>query len=128
MRQVFYPYEMWEDYKNGMYSRFAISDEHVSKSKILLQDPIAFYNACVLLLSCWPIASAVNMTNKDQNRRAWLGAAACSYMYKCTEKSVRQAWHLLTEEEQKAANSVADRVIYQYEQSNIENHAKTLFD
>jgi hypothetical protein len=110
---------------------FAVGEAENEQQKImqsanLLKSDLAFEKTMQDVLIKWPIASAVNLTNKGQNRKAWLGAAACMYKHKAPEYVTRLAWATLTQSEQQRANMVAQKIIDQYE--NKKSHAKTLFD
>ena len=125
MRQIFKVYTDWEDYKNGMYSLTNPIDAEfkIKKSEELLKDPNKFYEVCLLILNNWKVSSDVNLTNKHQNRRAWLGAAACCYNHNCNETLTRVAWSKLTKNEQDIANRIADKIINKYERENFGIHS-----
>lgn len=123
MKQIYHKYDYWEDYKNGMYELNSI-DKHIKVIKaidVLCNNDI-FYNACLQLIKDWPISSQVNLTNINQNRRAWLGAAACSYLHKVPEFITRIAWSLINLEHQEKANLIAEKIIKQYETENFGLH------
>lgn len=128
MRQVYAHYEKWEDFQNGMFEMTDIPDKDVKVISAiqLLKNPESFYKVCHELIIQWPVASKVNLTNLGQNRRAWLGAAACCYKYSTPEYLTRIAWSLLNKEHQDNANSAADKVIFEFQ--NQRQYAKTLFD
>jgi len=128
LKQVFKNYTEWEDYLSGMYDVNGIIDKDVKVIHAiqLLNNEIGFYNACKEVVNNWINATAVNLTNNDQNKRAWLGAAACMYKHNCPEYLTRIAWNLLNKENQNKANAVAEHIINEYIKSN--NHEKTLFD
>jgi hypothetical protein len=128
MKQIFEHYEKWEDYQAGMYQLTDIIDKDlkVINSIKLLSDNNLFYDICKKILIDWPIASNVNLTNKNQNRRAWLGAAACMYKNRCPEYLTRIAWNLLNKEIQDKANLIAEKIISEYEKRNT--YGKTLFE
>lgn len=116
LEQEFYHYEKWEDYRNGMFSFNCTSQEELVENGIkMLSNPILFYDTCIEILKNWPIATAVNLTNLHCNRRAWLGAAACSYKFRVPEIQTRIAWNHLTERQQGMANRIADMIIKHYE-------------
>jgi hypothetical protein len=130
MRQEFAHYEAWEDYQNGMYLMTDIDnkDLRLINAIQLLREADLFYMTCGELIKAWPVSSKVNLTNLAQNRRAWLGAAACCYKYSAPEFLTRIAWSVLNKEHQDSANSAADRVIKEFENLNKSNYAKTLFE
>lgn len=130
MKQIFSHYQNWEDFQNGMFQIVDIKNKHkkVFNAVLVLTSPEIFYNGCKKLLEEWTIASNVNLTNLNQNRRAWLGAAACCYLYQVPEVLTRIAWNLLSKEEQDLANSIADKIIKEFE-NNLKdnNYVETLF-
>jgi hypothetical protein len=116
MKQFYSHYQKWEDYNNGMYSLDKESSEkEIENCRCLLKDTKEFLFISEQVIKNWKICSKVNLTNRQINRNAWLGAVACNYKYKATEISVRIAWNSLSNEEKKQANSVADFVIRQFE-------------
>jgi len=128
MKQIFENYQKWEDFQAGMYSlaEIADKDDKILGAVSLLSNENDFYIAMTNVLNNWKIATDVNLTNKQQNRRAWLGASACMYVHKTPEYLTRIAWSLLSKEIQDKANLVAEKIILEYE--NKDNHAKTLFE
>jgi hypothetical protein len=69
------------------------------------------------------------LTDISQNRRAWIGHAACCMAIKCPEYITRSAWGYLTKEQQDLANAEADRAIAWWERNKGgEIYAKELFD
>ena len=117
MKQYYAKYTDWEDYKNGMYSKYNVTEKEVliQKSVDLLKDCSLFYNTMILILNEWKVSAKVNMTNLDSNRMAWLGQAACSYNHKSPEVLTRVAWGKLSEVERVKANNTANKIIKKYE-------------
>ncbi len=116
MKQFYAHYNDWEDYKHGMYSGSMNSKvELIEKAKEVLSDSNLFYNTLQKVIVSWPIATKVNMTNKGTNRRSWLGHAACSYLHNVPEVITRLAWGELDESVRFSANTVAEKVISEYE-------------
>ena len=118
IKQIYHKYELWEDYNNGMYNSNDILDKNIKAFDCidLLTNSKLFYETCIKLLSEWPISCDVNLSNTAKNRRAWLGAAACSYHCQAPEYITRIAWSLINKDKQDMANLVAERVILQYEE------------
>jgi hypothetical protein len=67
------------------------------------------------VVDTWAIAASVNLTNLQQNRRAWLGQAACCLEHKCPEDVTREAWNTLSEDVQRSANAVAMQIIEEWD-------------
>jgi hypothetical protein len=114
MKRVYYRYELWEDHKHKMF--FPQSEPSgISAAYSILKDPERLYDAMYYVSHHWPVSAEMNLTNTNRNRQAWLGQAACCWMVHATEDETKAAWKNLTREEQDAANTVADRIILEWE-------------
>jgi hypothetical protein len=124
MQQIYIEYSKWEDYLAGMYNDSDVvdKDKKISDSIDLLSNPTEFYIICKEILTNWTNASDVNLSNKYQNRRAWLGAAACMYKHNCPEYLTRIAWGMLDSQTQFKANTIAEKIIKEYERKNSRIH------
>lgn len=122
MEQIYIEYQKWEDYLCGMYNSNDVIDKEkkITESINLLSNPNQFYKICKLILIKWKNSSDVNLSNKNQNRKAWLGAAACMYKCKAPEHLTRIAWSLLNKNAQNKANKIAEKIIKEYERKNRE--------
>jgi hypothetical protein len=125
MNQIFHHYELWEDYQKGMYyiSKERDTEGLIQSAKKLLCNPPILEREMRRVINEWPIATEVNLTNLGQNRRAWLGQAACCISEKVPEILTRLAWNGMTEVQQAIANNVADKIILGYE-LRITNNAQ----
>jgi hypothetical protein len=72
------------------------------------------YEAMSKAVMEWPKAAAHHLTDDGENRRAWLGWAACGIRSSVPAHLTRAAWWQLTECQRASANAVADRVIAEY--------------
>ena len=121
MKQIFHNFILWEDYKNGMYACSWTNEEevlHIQNAVKILSNADLFSSVLINVLNDWKISADVNLSNQSQNRRAWLGWAACSYKYKVPEILTRVACNTLTEQQQITANKVAENFIKKYETKN----------
>lgn len=127
MKQYFCHYEKWEDYKAGMYRITHENDRDllVINAIALLKNSTEFYQTMKAMIESWVIAAKVNLTNNQQNKRAWLGAAACCFRHNTPEYLTRIAWNLLNKEVQDSANQTAERIISEYSTKTYD--AQTLF-
>ena len=125
MEQIYIEYQKWEDYLCGMYNANDVidKDKKVIESINLLSNPNDFYITCQKILIDWKISSDVNLSNRNQNRKAWLGAAACMYKCNAPEYLTRIAWSLLNKKKQDSANKIAEKIILEYETKNREIHS-----
>ena len=118
MKQIYHNYKKWEDYKNGMYDKPINKEDEINNAIHVLSNCDLFEDICRKILKEWNIACDVNLSNVNNNRRAWLGQAACCYEYKVCDISTRQAWGRLIDKQRDDANKIADKIIYEYERKN----------
>ena len=63
----------------------------------------------------WPISCEHNLTDVGQNRKAWIGHAACCLAIQCPEHITRNAWGFLSKYQQDTANEAAANAIIEWE-------------
>ena len=128
IKQIFHPYEKWEDYKNGMWRKVIPSEEadFLTKAIAFTGDHILYGSWMMKVIVAWPIACEHNLSDCSINREAWVGHAAVSLAIDCPEYITRQAWWKLTEKQQNDANDQADRAIRQWEINHIKRNAPQL--
>ena len=116
MKRIYHRHERWEDFNAGMYRFPSKSDSshQVHLARALLGRPVAFYWAALEMVQAWTIAAEANLSNPSRNHQAWVGQATCCYVLSSSEAQTKEAWHMLTPEEQKDANEVADSVVEQW--------------
>lgn len=107
--RAFADYRKWECYRAGMY-RQGTSPERTEQAQRLLADPPRFRDALLDTLKAWPVSFRVHLTDPHRNHQAYLGRVACCRLYHATEWDTQAAWWLLTPQEQRNANDVADTV------------------
>lgn len=116
-KQIFHPYHLLEDIKAGMW-RKVTGDEALAlkrKAAELMKSPSEFKEAMLTALDQFPFACEANFTAPGVNRQAWIGHAGCVLATGSPEEVTRAAWWTLTQEQQDAANKVADEVIQEWE-------------
>jgi len=70
----------------------------------------------LLVIEQWPITCEHNLTDLNQNRKAWIGHAATCLAIGAPEDITRKAWHALNLEQQEAANLKAKEAIQLWEE------------
>lgn len=117
MKRVYYPYNLWEEYKAGMWRIVPASerDNYAEQAAALMRETDSFKDAMMEAIEKWPVSSEMNLSARCMNRRAWLGRAGCCVAINSPEEATRQGWHYLTQEEQDEANQAADEVIAEWE-------------
>lgn len=68
-------------------------------------------DAMLRVVAEWPVSCEQNLTDTGQNRRAWVGHAACCLATGAPEYLTREAWGHLTQEQRDKANARADQAI-----------------
>jgi hypothetical protein len=81
----------------------------------ILTSPVILEDAMRYVATYWIYSSEHNLTNKQRNRQAWLGQAACCWLVHATENSTKQAWSRMTDQQRDVANKVADKIISEWE-------------
>lgn len=126
MTRVYHHHEKWEDWRAGQYAmNYAIQAGGELRSADLLGDELRLYAVMSAVTREWPNATEHNLTNLDQNRRAWLGQAACCFELGVPAFVVKQGWWTMTDLMREQANAVADTVIGEWEET--QRDAETLF-
>lgn len=116
VKQIYHPYQNWEDFKNGMWRKETKTYEENTLHEIIefTGDHILYGNAMLRVIKEWVISCEHNLTNKSINRKAWIGHAACCIEKKYPEYLVRVAWGMLTESQRIEANKKADYAILKW--------------
>ena len=113
--RIYHPYWMWEETDNNMWGTVPNRAEMLEWAVDFTGDHERYGAAMMSVVNEWRFSCEHNLTNLTQNRKAWIGHAACAYAAKCPEDIVRQAWSHLTKEQQVKANGVADLAIQHWE-------------
>ena len=125
--RVYHHHERWEDYRAGFYAlTYAEQMRGARDAARLLSDSTECYAAMSGVVREWENAAEHNLTDMGQNRRAWLGQAACCWALGLPSFVTRQAWNtLMAGADQDDANAIADTVIAEWEGARVD--AETLF-
>lgn len=116
MEQIYIHHFYWEDFKNGMYKNKSDCEYfHKIQSIHILSNPALFENIMLDMLESWTYCIDHNLSNKNYNRKAYLGAAACNFSCGIPEYCTRLAWNSLSRDVQQKANNSAIKIIKQYE-------------
>jgi hypothetical protein len=117
LKRIYRHYELWEDYKNGMWRKDTKDyDEGMLQEVIeFTGNHVEYGNAMLRVIKEWAVSCEHNLTNLSINRKAWIGHAACCLERGYPEYLVRQAWGMLTEQQRVDANNRAEYAIKQWE-------------
>lgn len=112
MKRIFHPWDKWEDYKHGFYGGMPyLQDKTLELYASLLRDLPKFEAALKVITSEWKYSCEHNLTNESMNRVAYLGQAACALLYNVPNNASMGGYNLLTLEEQKAADVMAQKYL-----------------
>ena len=131
IEQRFYRYELWEDYRSGMYNSPAASEIRIHKAVECLSDETICREHMERVVRDWVISTEQVLTNPEGNGRAWLGQCACFMYGGCHDEETRKAWVMLPPETQRRANKIAEDVIYSWLEGysrRCANYQLNLFD
>lgn len=126
MSRIYHHYEKWEDFQSGMYNppctssidTGITSEERIEKAVECLSNEDICIEYMRKVVNEWTVGAEQVLSNRGQNRKAWLGWCAC-YMYGgCHDEETRKAWKLLDNDTRKRANAIADKVIKEWEEKH----------
>lgn len=123
IERIYHPYWKWED--RGMYSPFSTREvpERREKAIKLLTDSKEFEKTAREMVKAFKHACEHNLTNPGLNRIAYIGQASCFYKHDIREDETSKAWGYLTEQQRNEANSVAEKILKEWENEYVKNHA-----
>lgn len=113
MKRIYHPFTKWEDYIHGMW-RVAPKDERdqlLPKAIEFTGNAILYGSFMLKVLEQWPVTCEQNLSDRGQNRKAWIGHAACCLAMGCPEDVTRDAWGRLSQQQQDDANAQAQTAI-----------------
>lgn len=111
INQVYHPYWLWEEVAHNMWGSVENNEDYLERAITFTGDHILYGSWMKKVVDDWPYSCEHNLSNITQNRKAWLGRAACAYAFGCPEDIVRQAWWHLTDEQRTLANIQAENNI-----------------
>jgi len=114
MKRIQHPWHLWEDFRHNFYGGLEDApnkEQSLETYAGLLKDLGRFEAALQRIVSEWPYACEHNLTNKNMNRIAYMGQAACALEYRIPHYISCSGYNLLTPEEQAAADAMAQKYI-----------------
>lgn len=115
INRVYHPYWLWEEVKFNMWGVAVDRIAQLDWAIKFTGDHEQYGKWMLKVVDDWPFSCAHNLSNTEQNRKAWIGHAACAYANRCPEDIVRSAWSRLTKEQQEQANAAAQTAIEYWE-------------
>lgn len=113
--RIYYPHYVWEDANAGLYNMSQYDDELIRKCILIFEDQELFWDVLCQMRIDWEKSFEFNLSNKTQNRKAWLGQAACCYNHGASFNVTIAAWRMLSEKNKVESNETAQRMIDLFE-------------
>ena len=115
INRIYHPHYAWEEVKYNMWGTTPDKMEMLEWAIKFTGNHKLYGEWMMKVAKDWTHSCEHNLSNTTQNRKAWIGHAACAYAKQCPEDIVRKAWGYLTEEQQNLANGVANDAIRYWE-------------
>lgn len=113
--RIYHHYSLWEEIKYNMWGKVNDRKSFLDRAIKFTSDHILYGSYMKKVVSEWKYSCEHNLSDITQNRKAWLGHAACALSFNCPEDIVREAWNKLTEKQQFLANKEAEKNIIYWE-------------
>lgn len=113
MVRIYHPYWMWEDFKAGFYDNVSgeRKKEMLNKVVELFSDPALTKEYMIKVIDEWVFSCQHNLSNESLNRIAYIGQGACCLYAKVPSTITMEAWSLVSKENQKQADKIAQDVL-----------------
>ena len=120
LERIYHPHTDWEEVEANMWGKVKNNDSYLNVAIDFTGDHELYGKHMIEVTKSWKKSCEHNLTNVTQNRRAWIGHAACAFAFGCPEHITRDAWKYLSEQQQIDANNVADIAIAKWEERHLE--------
>lgn len=110
MTRIQHPWNKWEDYRSNFYGGIVDipkKDVCLEKYAALLIDLDRFERALNQIITEWVYSCEHNLTNKNLNRVAYMGQAACALEFNIPHYVSCSGYNLLTPDQQAKADEMA---------------------
>ena len=115
INRIYHPYWKWEEHKHNMWGNVKDRKKYLDKAIAFTGRHKVYGRYMLRVIDLWKYSCEHNLSDLSQNRKAWIGHAACALAFNCPEDIVREAWGKLTEEQQIMANKQAENAISAWE-------------
>jgi hypothetical protein len=115
IKRIYHPYWDWEEVNYNMWGSVGDKKKYLKMAIEFTGDHKKYGRFMRQVVAKWTKSCEHNLSNVTQNRKAWIGHAACALAMGCPEDIVRSAWGYLTKEQQDLANQQAQNAIELWE-------------
>lgn len=123
IERIYHPYWEWEEVDHNMWGVVDNKERFLQKAIEFTGNHSLYGRFMMRVANEWTKSCEHNLSNTTQNRKAWIGHAACALALGCPEDITRKAWGYLTQEQQDNANRVAQEAIEYWEGKQCQNVA-----
>lgn len=121
IERMYHPYWDWEEIEHNMWGGVADKKLYLKKAIVFTGDHKLYGRFMMRVAAEWKNSCEHNLSNTTQNRKAWIGHAACALAIGCPEDITRKAWSHLTKDQQDAANNKAQEAIDYWEKRQCQS-------
>lgn len=113
MKQIYHPYTVWEDWREGFYNNCSgkVKQEKISKVLEMFNDIDKTALNMRKAMEKWKYSFEHNLTKPNLNQIAYIGQAACCIYGEVPSTVTMEAWNLLDKEVQERANYQASEIL-----------------
>jgi hypothetical protein len=112
------PFQLWEDYRAGLYARLPHTEQAVRASYALLTAPDRFLAAARAMVQGWPVTSCTHLADRGRGRRAWIGQATCCHHHGANQAATTEAWGRMSQTAHQHANQAALMLLIDWEDAH----------
>lgn len=120
MNRIYHPYWLWEEVEANMWGTVSDRKLYLQRAADFTGDHLKYGRFMLRVVNEWRYSCENALTDLNLNRRAWVGHAACALAIGCPEDITREAWGMLTVQQQDRANAQADHAIKEWERKHAE--------
>ena len=108
--EVWHPFWALEEVAHNMWGNVSHRKTWLQIAAAFTGNPALYGEWMAKVVADWPKSCEHNLT-KPGDKRPWMGHAAVALAIGCPEDIVREAWGLLSEDQQKRANAQAQAAV-----------------
>lgn len=115
--RIYHPWHKWEEVDHNMWGSVPNRADSLITAINFTGDHEKYGSFMIRVIEEWRYSCEHNLSNRTQNRQAWIGHAACALAIGVPEDIIRAAWSHLSEDQQIKANAEADKAIALWEKN-----------
>jgi hypothetical protein len=120
-KRVYHDYRNLEEVAHNMWGEALDNRIALDQAIAFTSDHVEYGKYMMRVVNEWLISCENALTDYSQNRKAWIGHAACAMAINVPEDIVRKAWGYLSDEQRFLANREAERAIRHWEHAYAES-------